>query len=148
MSKAQSESPWSLIDRLAPSGQSRTRPTIFQEGLSKQPAANSESSPQRAETAKEEKRKEEKSDRLRLFDAALADGKITAARAADYGDSNVFYARLSAVLDVVNDCEDPLARAALSMIAVKLCRLIANPRHLDSATDLAGYTRLLVALED
>lgn len=73
------------------------------------------------------------------FDQALAD--ITDRRGAVYGHPAVDFTRAAAIKAVVAECKDPLIRHVLEMIAVKMCRLIETPSHLDSLIDIAGYAR-------
>ena len=51
-------------------------------------------------------------------------------RAAQYGDAVVGFSAIAQIRD------------ALDMIAVKLVRASANPRHLDSWIDIVGYAAL------
>ena len=86
------------------------------------------------------------SKRLSEFDRKTA--TVTQERGADYGPPAADFKRADRLIAVVNECPDPAARQALRMIAVKMARLIHNPRHLDSAIDIAGYARCLVEVTD
>jgi len=73
------------------------------------------------------------------FDAAAQ--TVTQERGRVYGHPFVDFSRVATIKAVLSDCPDPAIRHALEMIAVKLCRLIENPHHVDSLVDIAGYAR-------
>ena len=80
-----------------------------------------------------------KSVRLAQFDAEIT--TVTQRRGAIYGHPRVDFDRAARLKAVVAECQDPIARHALEMIAVKMARLITTPDHLDSWVDIAGYAR-------
>ena len=73
------------------------------------------------------------------FDAALA--RVTQDRGQHYGHPRDNFRRSDALKRIVQECSDPLARNALSMICEKIARLIQSPHHTDSWIDIAGYAR-------
>ena len=88
------------------------------------------------------------SERIKQFDAALNAGKVTEERGKVYAAPSIDFSRAARIKAVVAECEDPLARHALEMIAVKMARLINSPFHLDSWIDIAGYARCGVAVTE
>ena len=68
-------------------------------------------------------------------------GDTTQKRGAIYGHPFVDFSRVAAIKAILSDCPDPAIRHAMEMIAVKLCRLIETPDHVDSWIDVAGYAR-------
>lgn len=80
------------------------------------------------------------------FDAACAD--ITQRREVNYGHPLDNFSRGQAIMDVVAECPHPAVRCALTLIAIKMARLITTPDHLDSAIDIAGYARTIVMALD
>jgi len=66
---------------------------------------------------------------------------VNVQRAGVYGHPYVDFARVATVKAVVSDCPDARLRHALEMIAVKMCRLVESPDHVDSWVDIAGYAR-------
>lgn len=83
---------------------------------------------------------------LQEFD--LMSQVVTHDRAPKYGHPSVNYDRLARMRGIIDECEDPAATEVLHMLAVKLCRLIETPDHLDSWIDVAGYARVGVMLMD
>ena len=73
------------------------------------------------------------------FDTAIR--RVTQDRGRVYGDAADNFRRASALMEVVDECGDPLVRVALRMICMKMARLIHSPRHVDSLIDIAGYAR-------
>ena len=84
--------------------------------------------------------------RTEQFDAACAD--VTQRREVNYGHPLDNFLRGQAIMDVVAECPHPAVRCALTLIAIKMARLIATPGHLDSAIDIAGYARTIVMALD
>jgi hypothetical protein len=84
--------------------------------------------------------------RTSTFDLQSAD--ITQRREAEYGHPLDNFMRGQAIMDVVADCPHPAVRCALTLIAIKMARLIATPDHFDSAIDIAGYARTIVMALD
>jgi len=84
--------------------------------------------------------------RTLTFDLQSAD--ITQRREADYGRPLDNFMRAQAIMDVVAECPHPAVRCALTMIAIKMARLIATPTHTDSAVDIAGYARTITMALD
>jgi len=80
------------------------------------------------------------------FDDELA--TITQRRGSDYGPPTVDFTRAQEMIAVINNCPDPVVRHALSVIAVKIARLIQTPDHLDSLVDIAGYARTICMHHD
>jgi len=80
------------------------------------------------------------------FDVACAD--VTQRREVNYGHPFDNFLRGQAIMDVVAECPHPAVRCALTLIAIKMARLIATPDHLDSAIDIAGYARTIVMALD
>lgn len=74
-----------------------------------------------------------------IFDEAAH--TITQQRGAVYGHPIVDFSRVATVKAILSDCPDPVIRHAMEMVAVKLCRLIETPDHVDSWIDIAGYAR-------
>ena len=83
---------------------------------------------------------------LAAFDEAVA--SITQRRGADYGHPADDFARVAKIAEVVRECDDELIRHVLYMIAVKMCRIVETPDHLDSWVDIAGYARTAVMIMD
>lgn len=83
---------------------------------------------------------------LAAFDEAVA--SITQRRGADYGHPADDFARVAKLAEVVSECDDELIRHVLYMIAVKMCRIVETPDHLDSWVDIAGYARTAVMIMD
>jgi len=75
------------------------------------------------------------------FDAEIQ--TVTQARGQTYGHPSVDFSRASRIIDVVNECPEPVVRQALSLIATKIARLIETPDHVDSLIDIAGYARTI-----
>lgn len=73
------------------------------------------------------------------FDDAM--NNVTQDRGAVYGHPLDDFNRVARIKDVLAECEDPEIRHVLEMIAVKMCRLIESPDHLDSFIDIGGYAR-------
>lgn len=86
------------------------------------------------------------SERTQAFNAAI--NKVTDERGSVYGHPAIDFDRAARLKAVIAECEDPLARHTLEMIAVKIARLIQTPGHLDSWVDLAGYARCGVMVTD
>lgn len=76
------------------------------------------------------------------FDTAFA--TVTQRRGKIYGHPYVNMRRLDTMLNVVEECDDPIIKRVLSQIVNKVARLIESPKHIDSAVDIAGYARVLV----
>jgi hypothetical protein len=83
---------------------------------------------------------------LAEFDAAIAD--ITQRRGDVYGHPADHFARIAQIKAGVADCQNPLIKHALEMIAVKMARLVASPDHVDSLIDIAGYARCAAMILD
>lgn len=71
---------------------------------------------------------------------------ISGERANTHGDAVTGFAAISLMWDALDMARGSRARdaedVALAMIAVKLVRASANPRHLDNWIDMAGYAAL------
>lgn len=80
------------------------------------------------------------------FDAAMR--RVTQDRGANYGHPADQFDRAQKMKDVIAECDDPLVREALEMIAVKISRLIETPDHLDSVIDIGGYARCIAMIID
>lgn len=67
-------------------------------------------------------------------------------RATQYGDAVVGFTAIAQIRDALDMVRGARPRGAedqaLDMIAVKLVRASANPRHLDSWIDIVGYAAL------
>lgn len=83
---------------------------------------------------------------VEAFDRAAA--SVTDDRAEHYGHPYEHYLKVSIIKSVLSECEDGAVRHALEMIAVKMCRLIHQPDHLDSIIDIAGYARTIAMVND
>jgi hypothetical protein len=81
---------------------------------------------------------------LAEYDQAVA--KVTQVRGNDYGRPSDNFRRLSAMRAIIDECPDAVLREVLHMEAVKICRLIETPDHLDSWVDVAGYARVGVMI--
>jgi hypothetical protein len=81
------------------------------------------------------------------FDSALA-GMVNKERGDVYGHPSINFARIQALKEVVEGCEDFELREALEAICVKIGRLIQTPSHFDSWLDIAGYARCAVMILD
>lgn len=80
------------------------------------------------------------------FDKAIQ--TVTQERGANYGHPLDDFGRVARIKAVLAECPDPVVRHALEMIAVKMCRLIETPDHVDSWVDIAGYARTGVMVLD
>ena len=81
------------------------------------------------------------------FDNALA--TVTQERGEVYGGVLGNFERSARGAEMISACGDPAVRHALTMIWVKICRLIETPDHMDSAIDIAGYARTIcMALDE
>lgn len=85
-------------------------------------------------------------DRLSSFNDAIT--KVNDQRGNVYGHPSIDFGRADRLKAVIAECQNPLARHALEMIAVKIARLIQTPTHLDSWIDIAGYARTGVMVTD
>lgn len=74
-----------------------------------------------------------------LKQAAIVVGE----RADDYGPASVLFERIAKRWSLTLGYPVTAAQVALCMIDLKLARLTDNPRHVDSALDVAGYAALL-----
>jgi hypothetical protein len=83
---------------------------------------------------------------LAEFDEAVA--SVTQRRGASYGHPADDFARVAKIAEVVRECDDPLIQHVLYMIAVKMCRIVETPDHLDSWIDIAGYARTAAMVMD
>lgn len=81
---------------------------------------------------------------LAAFDAATQ--KVTEERGEIYGHPDEDFGRIMEISKVLDECTDVRIRHVLRMIAVKMCRLIVSPGHLDSWIDIAGYARTAVMI--
>ena len=68
---------------------------------------------------------------------------IIAERGAAYGDFGEQVAAIAKRWSITLDRHVTPAQVVLCMIDLKLARLTDNPRHFDSAIDVAGYAALL-----
>jgi hypothetical protein len=84
--------------------------------------------------------------RLAQFNSAVV--KVTDERGSVYGHPSIDFGRTARLKAVIAECQEPLARHALEMIAVKIARLIQTPDHVDSWIDIAGYARTGVMVTD
>ena len=66
---------------------------------------------------------------------------IVTQRDAQYGSPKESFRLIADLKSLVAACPDPVARHALDMICVKVARLVRNPKHRDSWSDIAGYAR-------
>lgn len=73
------------------------------------------------------------------FDKAMQ--SVTQQRGEIYGHPLDDFGRIARIKMVISDCPDPIVQHVLEMIAVKMCRLVETPDHLDSLIDIAGYAR-------
>ena len=69
-------------------------------------------------------------------------------RGETYGHPAEFFARLDQMAEPIKDCADKDLRHVLYMIAFKICRLIANPTHVDSWRDISGYCMVAAMIMD
>lgn len=80
------------------------------------------------------------------FDAAIK--TVTKERGKVYGSPLHHFERCAKGAEMISACPDPVVRHALSMMWVKMCRLIESPDHLDSVIDIAGYARTICMAQD
>ena len=73
---------------------------------------------------------------------------VTQIREGAYGHPLDNFLRCQAITEVVKSCPDEACRVALTMIGLKMARLVATPGHLDSWVDIAGYARTAVMALD
>jgi len=73
------------------------------------------------------------------FDEGIA--SVTGDRGRNYGHPADNFSILSKLREPLQQCDDPVMRQAMEMVAVKLARLVENPYHFDSWLDVAGYAR-------
>jgi len=76
---------------------------------------------------------------LAEFDSALA--TITQRRGTTYGHPGDDFAKVAAMVERLPHWEDRRFSHIASMLMVKLARLAADPTHVDSLVDIAGYSR-------
>ena len=69
-------------------------------------------------------------------------------RGAVYGHPADDFGRAAALIEVVDECKDPIIRQNLRMLCVKIARLIETPDHVDSWVDIGGYSRCGVMIID
>jgi Domain of unknown function (DUF6378) len=70
-------------------------------------------------------------------------GKVIAERQQSYGDPASSMARVAARWSTTLGVPITAEQVVLCLIDLKLTRLCHDPRHYDSAVDLAGYSALL-----
>ncbi len=68
-------------------------------------------------------------------------------RQVQYGDPGPLFDRIARRWSLVLGVEVAPAQVALCLIDLKLARLAANPGHLDSVVDVAGYAAVLGELQ-
>ncbi len=68
-----------------------------------------------------------------------ANDLIFGAREQDYGDAQKSFGRVAAMWAVILECDVTPEQVCLCMAALKMVRLLHQPRHRDSVIDLAGY---------
>jgi hypothetical protein len=68
-------------------------------------------------------------------------------RQGQYGDPGPLFDRIARRWSLVLGVEVSPPQVALCLIDLKLARLAANPGHLDSIVDVAGYAALLGELQ-
>lgn len=78
---------------------------------------------------------------VEAFDNALE--TIIMDKQNDYGNPLTSFRDISVMKSQIVNCTNPVVHHALEMILVKVARLAANPRHRDSAIDIAGYARII-----
>lgn len=83
---------------------------------------------------------------LNQFDSAFSD--ITELRGGTYGHPAENFANTVGLVAGLPHYSDPRHRHIALMICVKLCRLAADPTHVDSLVDIAGYSRTWAMILD
>ena len=83
--------------------------------------------------------------RLARFDGMR---DVTEERVDEYGHPASTFTEIAAMKAQVAHCPHPAVRHALEMILVKVSRLANDPRHEDSAGDIAGYARTIPMILD
>jgi len=83
---------------------------------------------------------------LEEFDAAIR--TITDERGKVYGEPKEDFERAQGLIKFIEPCTHPGIRHVLTMLCVKMSRLVNSPNHLDSWTDIVGYARTAVMILD
>ena len=69
--------------------------------------------------------------------------KLVAGKGKEYGHPLDNFRRANAALDVIDECKDAEVRHALTMLWLKITRLVETPDHKDSIEDLKGYAETI-----
>jgi hypothetical protein len=72
-----------------------------------------------------------------------ADKLIHGNRDKSYGPPAENFQRIADLWTVILGAKVSLTEVALCMVSVKMARLVATPKHLDSVVDIAGYAGCL-----
>ena len=69
--------------------------------------------------------------------------QLVVAKNKTYGHPLDNFRRANAALDVIDECKDAEVRHALTMLWLKITRLVETPDHKDSIDDIAGYAETI-----
>ena len=83
--------------------------------------------------------------RLQRFDDQ---SDVTVEKMKEYGHPKFQFDQITAMQEQIAHCPHLGVRHALEMIVVKVVRLCNDPRHEDSAVDIAGYARTIAMVLD
>jgi hypothetical protein len=73
---------------------------------------------------------------------------VVARRRSTYGDPAGLFDRVAVRWSQVLGTKVTPAQVIVCLVDLKIARLISDPRHLDSATDIAGYAGCLAEVLD
>ena len=73
---------------------------------------------------------------------------LNGSRAEDYGDAATNFKRIAAMWSMILGMRISSRQVGLCMMALKLSRLIHEPKHTDSLIDISGSAALPAELED
>ena len=69
--------------------------------------------------------------------------QLVVAKNKTYGHPLDNFRRANVALDVIDECKDAEVRHALTMLWLKITRLVETPDHKDSIDDIAGYAETI-----